>query len=31
MQLAPSFAALIGFGILGFAVGGWGFARAQAR
>ncbi len=31
LQLAPSFAALIGFGIVGFAVGGWGFARAQAR
>lgn len=30
-QLLPAFGALILFGLVGFAVGGWGFARAQAR
>lgn len=30
-QLLPAFGALILFGVVGFAVGGWGFARAQAR
>lgn len=31
VQLLPAFGALLLFGIVGFAVGGWGFARAQAR
>jgi ABC-2 type transport system permease protein len=31
VQLLPAFGALILFGLVGFAVGGYGFARAQAR
>jgi ABC-2 type transport system permease protein len=30
-QLLPSFGALILFGVVGFAIGGYGFAKAQAR